>query len=577
MDRAGSAALRILPEGRLAAVPTGVTLRKALLGAGIPVRGNCGGNGTCGQCRVRANGEWVLSCEHVVDGDATVFVPVSSRVPSGRLLDQSIPPHHRPHAPVTNARSESSAEQPRGGNAQAPPLPGQVALAIDAGTTTISLSLLSLSPGEGAVFSPGGLLATRSVFNPQIAFGDDVISRINYAQQNAGGPAELRDAIMDEINRQTRALLLAMPRLEIVRVVIAGNTTMMRILLGLDLEPVRSDTLGDWAMKTHCTNARDVGLDESHDVPVLILPVVSGWIGGDVVAGVLSSGMAERPGVRLLIDLGTNGEMVMGCRDWLVACSCSAGPAFEGGGIAWGMPAGPGAIDRVNIDPHDMSVHCDVIGGERPEGICGSGLVSALKSMLSAGIIDRSGRLVDWRQDSHGYDGLQAGSASSGWQAARDIAVSGKFRVATSRWDEEITLSSSDLMTAIRAKAAVYAGMKTLEQELGIGLDSLDEILVAGGFGSSLDIESAVAIGLLPDLPRTRFRVIGNSSLQGAVVCAMSPEAASLAQAIARRVTYMDLTRHPGFQGQFTRAMFLPHTDLEQFASQSSRRPGQSS
>ncbi len=573
MHREKTAALRILPEGRAAPALTGVTLRKALLGAGVPVRGNCGGNGTCGQCRVRVNGEWVLSCENVVNRDSTVFVPVSSRVPSGSLRERpAIAERHLLTRPQDSGPQPSAGRRPEGG-VPAVPGPGRAALAIDVGTTTLSLSLLSLSPVAGPGSSPNHPLGTRSVFNPQAAFGDDVISRMNYAQQNAGGLAEMRDAAIDEINRQTRVLLSEAPGLEIVRVAVAGNTTMMRILLGLDLEPVRSDSLGEWAMKTHCTSTREIGLDVGveagagagpppgegsraskvvdigHDVPVLILPVVSGWVGGDVVAGVLSSGMAEKPGVRLLIDLGTNGEMVMGCRDWLVACSCSAGPAFEGGGITWGMPAGPGAIDRVSIDPQDMSVHCSTIGGRTPEGICGSGLVSALESMLSAGMIDRSGRFM---------------------------GLSDRIRLATSRWDEEITLPSSDLMTAIRAKAAVYAGMKTLEQELGTGLDSLDEILVAGGFGSSLDIESAVAIGLLPDLPRARFRVIGNSSLQGAAACAASLKAASLAQAIAARITYMDLTRHPGFQEQFTRAMFLPHTDLEQFPSQGSSRPGRS-
>ena len=551
MVESTTAALRILPEGDTASVPDGVALRKALLRAGIPVRGNCGGNGTCGQCRVRVNGEWVLACEYMVSGDATVFVPASSRAPSGRLQDGKAP---------TTAVSACQDTPATGKARHALHEPHHAALAIDIGTTTLSLSLLALAAGgspDRAHVNPCAI-ATRSLFNPQIAFGDDVISRINYAGQNAGGLSEMRDAVIEEINRQTRALLGDPPTRQIARVVVAGNTTMMRILLGLEVESVRSASVGDWAMATHTASASEMGLDLGGDAPVLILPVVSGWVGGDVVAGVLSSGMSEQPETRLLMDLGTNGEMVLGCKDWLVACSCSAGPAFEGGGITWGMPAGPGAIDSVIVDPRTMSVRCGVMGGGPPEGISGSGLVSAVRSMLSTGILDRSGHFT------------------GRWPAVSGEGMAGRIHLATSRWGEEITISGHDVMTVMRAKAAVYAGMKTLEEELGTKIGSVAEVLVAGGFGSSIDIESAVAIGLLPDLPRVRFRVMGNSSLQGAAACAMSPGALSLVQAIARRITYMDLTRHPRFLEQFVKAMFLPHTDLEQFPSQGDGRPGQS-
>jgi uncharacterized 2Fe-2S/4Fe-4S cluster protein (DUF4445 family) len=432
-----------------------------------------------------------------------------------------------------------------------------VALAVDIGTTTLSLSLVRAGPVDDSC-QPGNrrALATRSVFNPQVAFGDDVITRINYAEQNPPGLAEMRHAVVEEINHQTISLLDGLPKGRIVRAVISGNTTMLRILLGLDLEPVRRDSLGDWATRAHSSSAAALGLDLGGDPPVLVFPVVAGWVGGDVVAGILSSGMSEHPEVRLLVDLGTNGEMVLGCRDWLVAFSCSAGPAFEGGGITWGMPAGPGAIDAVSVDPQTMTVQCSVIGQRDPEGICGSGLISALRSMLAAGMIDRSGRFRG------------AGRAAGGPEAP------GRLRLATSNWGEEITIWDRDVLTAMRAKAAVYAGMKTLEEELGTRLDSLAEVLVAGGFGSSIVIESAVAIGLLPDLPRSRFRVIGNSSLQGAAACARSPGTLSQAEEIARRVTYLDLVGHPRFLDQFVKAMFLPHTDLKEFPSQRDRYPG---
>ena len=532
MDKPSSASLRILPEGTTSSVEKGTSLRSALLGAGVPVRGNCGGSRTCGQCRVRVDGEWVLACDYAVEHSVTVFVPVSSRVPAGR-------------SQVSRARPEAELRPETG-----------LALAVDIGTTMLSLSLVTAGPDEDSC-QPGSppALATTSVFNPQVAFGDDVITRINYAEQNATGLAEMRHAVVEEINHQTASLLDGLPNGRIVRAVISGNTTMLRVLLGLDLEPVRGDSLGDWTMKAHSSGAAALGLDLGGDPPVLVLPVVAGWVGGDVVAGILSSGMSEHPEVRLLVDLGTNGEMVLGCRDWLVACSCSAGPAFEGGGITWGMPAVPGAIDAVNIDPLTMAVHCSVIGHGNPEGICGSGLVSALQSMLAAGIIDRSGRF------------RSAGRAPG-------AGAPGRLRLSISRWGEEITIWERDVLTAMRAKAAVYAGMKTLEEELGTRLDSIAEVLVAGGFGSSIDIESAVAVGLLPDLPRSRFRVIGNSSLQGAMSCARSPGALSLAEEIARRVTYLDLVGYPRFLDQFVKAMFLPHTDLEEFPSQPNRDPG---
>jgi uncharacterized 2Fe-2S/4Fe-4S cluster protein (DUF4445 family) len=535
MDEWPGASLRILPEGTAFAVPSGSLLRNALLGAGIPVRGSCGGAGTCGQCRVRVDGEWVLACAYTVEHDATVFVPVSSRVPSAS-------------GPTAFVSREAAVASPG----------ARLALAVDIGTTTLSVSLVAAVGGTGTAGdrrepgTPHGLeaIATRSAFNPQVAFGDDVITRINFAQKTQSGLAELRRAVIDEINRQAVALLETSPGAEIVRAVISGNSTMLRILLGLDLEPVRKNALGDWAMKAHSSRAVALGLDLGGDPPVHTMPVVTGWVGGDVVAGILSTGMLESPRVRLLVDLGTNGEMVLGCRDWLVACSCSAGPAFEGGGVTWGMPATVGAIDAVRVDPRTMNAQCRVIGNVAPEGVCGSGLVSALQAMLLAGVIDRSGR---FRKPEPGNSSEQAIDS---------------FHLATSGWGEKIGIRDKDILTVMRAKAAVYAGIKTVEEELGARLESLSEVLVAGGFGSSIDIESAVAIGLLPDLPRSRFRVVGNSSLQGASLCARTPGLLSLAEEISRRVTHLDLVGHPRFLEHFVKAMFLPHTDLEEFPSQ---------
>ena len=512
--------VRVLPEDKPVVAEAGVSLKHALAAAFIPLRGNCGGKGACGQCRVRVGSEWVLSCLYTVDRDITVWVPEYSRAPRDEpLRDAAYDARYagRPHEVCV--RPEPAAS-------------GPLHLAVVIGTTTLSLALVD---------AYGKTVSEHRMFNPQVVFGEDVISRIIYAEENPGGLLEMRHSVTSEINRHVRAMckgIRLVASLDVKSATVAGNTTMLHILLGRDIAPIRREALALEALRGVVGRAEEFGLGLGPGALVTVLPQVSCFVGGDVVSGVLASGMAESDDVRLLVDIGTNGELVLGSRQWMVGCACSAGPAFEGGGVTWGMPAVAGAIERVDIDPITLAPSARTIGGGTPFGICGSGLISALSALLGTGLIDRSGRF---------------GGHAKG------------FVLAESSAGEMIVLTEADVANLIRAKAALYAGARTLLRATGLCWQDLCEILVAGGFGNSLDLERAVSIGLLPDLDRKVFRFVGNTSLEGAKRAARYPDDAAEAERTARSITYIDLAQDHSFLDEFVAASFLPHTDMAQF------------
>lgn len=516
--------LKIKPEGTSIDVSRGSLLKPALAAHGIHLRGHCGGRGTCGLCEVHVDGRRTLACTYHVESDATLFVPTRSRQATGDL-----------GGPAVDSDLASDAREVG------------AYLAVDVGTTTINLALVTVA---------GALIATSSAFNPQASFGDDVISRIVYASEHPHGIGDLREAVVAEINRQVRdicELAALVPERHISRVVMAGNTTMSHILLGSDLEPIRREEVTDQYLELRSGTAKDFGLNLNRETPVIVLPQISAFVGGDIVAGLVASGMAAEPGVRLLIDIGTNGEIVLGNDEWLIACACSAGPAFEGAGVTVGMPAIRGAIADVSSGPSGQLAY-STIGGVEPQGLCGSGLIALLATLLQMGVIDRAARFV----------------RHSPLVEHSDIGP----RVVISRGNDAlVALTEPDLGALLRAKAAVYAGVSALCAKVGIDIHLIDQILVAGGFGNSLDVEKAVAIGLVPDVPRNRFSFVGNTSLAGAVKCLTDERALAEAGSLARRVTYVDLMRDSPFMDEFIAAMFLPHTDIARFpsASKSSR------
>lgn len=415
-------------------------------------------------------------------------------------------------------------------------------LAIDLGTTTVVVHLVDLRSGRTA--------GVAAALNGQVAYGDDVISRIIHAGER-GGLEDLRSTVVNEINVLVGSLALShhVDRHEILAAVVAGNTTMIHLFLGLPPAEIRRDPYVPVATSLPVYHAAEIGLRIHGRAPVACMPGVGSYVGGDITADVLATGMDRKPELAMLIDAGTNGETVIGNRDFLVCCACSAGPAFEGGGTSCGMRAARGAVSRVG-PADDGTLEITTVGDAPARGICGSGLVDLLAELLRNGTLDRAGRL---RSDAPGVTETEHG---------HELAVVPAERTATG---VPLTITGADIETLLRSKAAVYAGAAVLARRLGVAMTDIERVYVAGGFGSSLDVEKAMLIGLLPDVPPDRVTFIGNGSVTGARMALLSHDAWTRAAELADRMTYRDLSADNSFMDEYVAALFLPHTDSERF------------
>lgn len=419
--------------------------------------------------------------------------------------------------------------------------------AIDIGTTTVSLWLVDLVTGK--------VRAQVAEYNGQIARGEDVISRIIYAGKNGGG-SDLRQRVLDTINGllDTACKRVKAKPGEVVKATIAGNSTMMHLLLGISAESIRLSPFITAVNHPPIMSAREVGLNTHPEASVDCLPGVASYVGADITAGVLSSGVDSAEDTTLFLDVGTNGETVLGNRDWLVTCACSAGPAFEGAGVVNGMRATTGAIEEVWINSETFEPTYRVIGGGRPKGICGSGLIALLSEAFLTGILDKAGNV-----------NLTAGSPR-----VREGAHGGEYVVAwgaETESGEDIVLSRVDVDNLLRAKAAIYAGFTVLAETVGIELQNVSKVLVGGSFGKYINVEKAVQIGLLPDLSWDHFDFLGNTSVKGAYYALLDWRGRERIGEIAKRMTYIELSADNTFYEAFTSALFLPHTDLGKFPS----------
>jgi len=419
--------------------------------------------------------------------------------------------------------------------------------AIDIGTTTVSLWLVDLVSGK--------VQAQVAEYNGQIARGEDVISRIIYASKN-GGSDDLRQRVLDTINS---LLELACKRVkakpnEVVKATISGNSTMMHLLLGIPAVSIRLSPFVTAINHIPTLTAKDVGLNANPEASVDCLPGVASYVGADITAGVLSSGVDTAKDVVLFLDVGTNGETVLGNRDWLVTCACSAGPAFEGAGVVNGMRATQGAIEEVWINSETLEPTYRVIGGGKPKGICGSGLISLLSEAFITGIIDKGGNVNLMANSSRVREGAHGGEYVVAWGAETESG-------------EDIVISRVDVDNLLRAKAAIYAGFTVLAENVGIPLESVSKVLVGGSFGKYINVEKAVQIGLLPDMPWEQFDFLGNTSVKGAYYALLDWRKREQVTEIAKRMTYIELSADNSFYDAFTSALFLPHTDMSKFPS----------
>ncbi|MDD4889457.1 MAG: ASKHA domain-containing protein, partial [Phycisphaerae bacterium] len=421
-------------------------------------------------------------------------------------------------------------------------------LAIDIGTTTVAVQLVNLTTGK--------IMATRSDYNDQIACGLDVLSRINYARR-PDRLGELQARVLGTINRLMRQVAEShhVDPHEICNAVLSGNTTMTHLLLGLSPEYIRLDPYTPTVMSLPFLTAAEVGLDITPDSWLYLSPAVGSYVGGDITAGLLCTGLASEPeSVSLFIDIGTNGEIVLGNAEFLMTCACSAGPAFEGGGIDCGMRAALGAIEKVDIDPATGVASYSTIGRVRPKGICGSGMIDLLAKLLRTGWIDAAGKFDRSRPS--------ASVRIDGRKARYVIATA-----AESGTGQPITIGEIDIENIVRAKAAIYSACALMLRHVGVAFADLANVYIAGGFGRFLDLENATTIGLLPDIARERFHYLGNTSLMGSYMIAVSQDYRQRQLDLASRMTCLDLSTEPNYMEQYTGALFLPHTDRAQFAT----------
>jgi uncharacterized 2Fe-2S/4Fe-4S cluster protein (DUF4445 family) len=445
----------------------------------------------------------------------------------------------------------------------APPLFG---LALDIGTTTVSCWLVDLISGKVA--------AQVAEYNGQIARGEDVISRIIYAGKD-GSSAEMQTLVVGTINELIiRACDRAKVDLQnIFKATIAGNSTMMHLLLDIPAASIRLAPFVTAVNHVPPLKASDLGLKINPEAAIDCLPGVASYVGADITAGVLSSGQADSEQLTLFMDVGTNGEIVLGNRDWLVTCACSAGPAFEGAGVVNGMRATRGAIEEVWINGDTLEPTYRVIGNTKPRGICGSGLIALLSEMFLTGVLDKGGNLnAHLVLEADDSPPVQAAGLSSSRSTARVRQGEHGLEYVVA-WASEtghgkdIVITHVDVDNLLRAKAAIYAGYTVLAGRVGVPLESVERFLIGGSFGKYINVEKAVQIGLLPDMPWEQFHFLGNTSVKGAYLALLNRRERERITQIASRMTYIELSADNTFYEAFTSALFLPHTDLSKFPS----------
>ena len=487
-------------EGRALECSKGENLYAVLSAAGL-IDAPCGGRGVCGKCGVLVNGEKRLSCEVTVKGDLSVTLPGSGA--ASRITS-------------TGFRKEFQLD---------PQPAGSYGVAIDIGTTTVVASLIDLSTGEEA--------DSFSCLNSQKSCGQDVITRIHYADENEGGLAALQRLILDDLRGLIGRLLeqKGLPGEAIKDVTVAGNTTMIHLFGGVDPHCLSAAPYKPAFEGPFETTAGALGFPLAPNCPVYCLPAVAAYVGGDITAGILACGVDEARDRLLFIDIGTNGEMVLADRGRLFACSCAAGPALEGMNITCGMRAADGAIEDVTIEGE--SVRWATIGGAPPCGICGSGLLALVSEMRSHGLIDESGRLT-----------------------AHPLVtnVDGKKRVQLDA-EHDVYLNQKDVRQVQLAKGAILSGVVTMLKAASLAPEDLDRVIVAGQFGAHLKAASITGSGLIPEVLQDRITYAGNTSISGAAICLLSKEQRAQCERAVDGIQYIELSTLEGFDKVFVESL----------------------
>jgi len=544
--------ITFLPENTHVHVLPGTTVLEAAGRANIIIETPCGGKGTCGRCRVviakgaaapntvekelLAGDEIAkgvrLACQTEIRRDMIIEVPAASRFLGQRILGHGVETAYELE-PNVSLDSDDEAKRLYGA-------------AFDVGTTTIVGALLELSGGEQVTSS--------SRANPQIPLGDDVITRIGHAG-NGGGLKQLQTLVIDCINEMIEEMCgrAGVGVESVYEVTLVGNTTMNHIVLGIDPTPLAHAPYDAVLLDSKLSKPADLGIRIRPTGRVYTMANIAGYVGGDTVGVILASGMRDYDGLQMALDIGTNGELVLGGNGRLVACSTAAGPAFEGARIKHGMRAAKGAIEKVIIDG---DVRLNVIGSHRPRGICGTGVIDAIAALLDAGIIESTGRMLppDELPGSLG-DELRARVTEEGGQACFALATAEESDV-----DGSICLTQRDVREVQLGKGAISAGASIILREYGASADDLDRVLLAGAFGNFIRARSALRVGLLPPVPRHKVEFIGNAAGTGAKMVLAGKRCRADAEAIAKETEYIELGGRPDFQMEFAEAMMFPES-----------------
>ncbi len=588
----------------------------AIVEAGIPINAVCGGMGECGKCRVYVKEsinegvlesvlkgdyskiEFQLACQTTVDSTIEVFIPPSSVTEKMKVLTRCEDSYHEKIDPllikyhiqlpsptlddnisdierikrelrsrkiqlshISLDRIQYLGKKLRDANwditlslsrrdpgyelidIESGDMSGEyLGLAVDLGTTTIVANLVDLGTGE--------IVGSAADYNKQMVHGEDVLTRIDFSA-DAKGLRTMQGLAVKTINSLIGKLGIAPEKIR--SMVIAGNTVMTHLLYGIYPRFIKLEPYIPVSNTMPLVYARELGIKVNNRAILHSLPSRAGYVGGDITADIIAARMYEKSEISIMIDVGTNGEVVVGNKDWLVGCACSAGPAFEGGEVDSGMRATTGAIEQIDINPSGDSDY-KTIGNVPPVGICGSGLIDLLAELFTHNLIDRKGNLqkeVNPQRIRNGNDGLEFVVVEKG----------------STGNNTDIVITEIDIQSIIRSKAAVYAATALLLKTVNLDFDDMDKIYIAGGFGNYIDLRKAILLGLLPDMSVDKFVFIGNGSLTGAKTVLLSCEMMDRAAEINKKLTYVELSVNKDFFDEFSSASFIPHTDLERFPS----------
>lgn len=510
------------PDGRRISIHAGATLLEAAGQAGIILNTVCGGKGTCKKCVVNLepDSEAVLACQYHIESDVTVTIPPTSRFFEQKILTGGTKAKAPGRFDVWEKYKDADEKI--------------FGLAVDIGTTTVVVKLLNMKDGK--------CLATQAELNPQTQYGDDVISRIAYAQTNDKS-TKLHKAIIDCINKLVSQLCKQTHiRAEhIYEVCVVGNTTMNHIFLRFPVAQLGQVPYRAFSVEAHNSQPSELGLSINPAGNIYTVENIAGFVGSDITAVALAADINSADEMTLIVDIGTNGEIVLGTGDKLYAASCAAGPALEGARISCGSRASKGAIEAVILGEDDIEL--DVIGSQPPRSICGSGLIDAVAVLLELDIIDQTGRFVEAEK-------LKGCVSSAIFSRISEQNGQPAFRLA-----DKVILTQQDIREVQLAKAAIRAGIKLLQKKIGVGDDDIRHIYLAGAFGNYIRAESALRIGLLPNVPAERIRFIGNAACSGAQMILLNSALRAEAKQLARKIKYIEIANEAEFQDIFAESM----------------------